>query len=160
MGMWKKATFSRQLNPCQQKMSVENGTTLPHVSCFSKRGIPRPSSQPNSCVFPSLGFLRASVPPVSRSFANCPHPTFQKHQKRPIMFSGVRSLFVRTALVAAAVLLSGRSSLSAQTLAQRLILKDGSYQSVTKYEINGDRVRYFSAERGEWEEVPTSLIDW
>lgn len=52
------------------------------------------------------------------------------------------------------------SAASAQDTTKRLILKDGSYQIVTKFEIHGDRVHYFSAERNEWEDVPDALVDW
>jgi hypothetical protein len=43
---------------------------------------------------------------------------------------------------------------------KKLILKDGTYQVVREYTRTGDRVRYFSEERGDWEELPASMVDW
>jgi hypothetical protein len=67
-----------------------------------------------------------------------------------------RALFVAITLAVLGLALHS----PAQDLARRLILKDGSYQLVTRYEVKGDRVRYKSAERDEWEELPSSLVDW
>jgi hypothetical protein len=41
----------------------------------------------------------------------------------------------------------------------RLYLKDGGYHVVREYQVQGDRVKFFSTERGEWEEMPTELVD-
>lgn len=41
----------------------------------------------------------------------------------------------------------------------RLYLKDGDYQMVKEYKVDGDRVRFMSADRGEWEEIPLDLVD-
>lgn len=62
-------------------------------------------------------------------------------------------MVVRLALLflLAAVLLLGETF--------KLFLKDGDYHTVREYQVQGDRVRYFSTERGDWEEVPKDLVD-
>jgi hypothetical protein len=50
-------------------------------------------------------------------------------------------------------------ALSAFAANVKLYLKDGEYHIVREYKVQADRVRYFSVERGDWEEIPLELVD-
>ncbi len=41
----------------------------------------------------------------------------------------------------------------------RLYLKEGGHHLVREHEVEGDRVRYYSIERGDWEEIPLNMVD-
>jgi hypothetical protein len=41
----------------------------------------------------------------------------------------------------------------------KLYLKDGGYQLVREYTVEGDRVKYYSIDRSDWEELPADLVD-
>ena len=41
----------------------------------------------------------------------------------------------------------------------KLYMTDGTYQLTSEYKVEGDRVHYYSTERGEWEDMPVDLVD-
>ena len=41
----------------------------------------------------------------------------------------------------------------------KLYMKDGGYQLVREFKVEGDRVKFYSIERSEWEEMPVAMID-
>ncbi len=43
---------------------------------------------------------------------------------------------------------------------KKLYLKSGDYQLVKEYQLEGNRVRYYSVERSQWEEIPADMVDW
>ena len=43
---------------------------------------------------------------------------------------------------------------------RELVLKDGTFQMAREYSVEGDRLRYWSVERSQWEEIPENLVDW
>ncbi|HTV54492.1 MAG TPA: hypothetical protein VMI06_06225, partial [Terriglobia bacterium] len=54
------------------------------------------------------------------------------------------------------MLAAGALPCRAQT---KLYLKDGTFLLVTQYQIQGDRVHYYSVAEGQWEDMPLSLVD-
>ena len=51
------------------------------------------------------------------------------------------------------------TALAALAANVRLYLKNGDYQLAREYKVLSDRVRFYSVERDEWEEIPLQLID-
>ena len=41
----------------------------------------------------------------------------------------------------------------------KLYLKDGGFQLVREYQVETDRVRFYSVERSQWEEIPLDMVD-
>ena len=41
----------------------------------------------------------------------------------------------------------------------KLYLRDGGFHMVREYQVVEDRVRYYSNERGDWEEIPLEMVD-
>jgi hypothetical protein len=42
----------------------------------------------------------------------------------------------------------------------KLYLNDGTYQLVREYKVENDRVRFYSLDRADWEEIPKELVDF
>lgn len=43
---------------------------------------------------------------------------------------------------------------------KKLFLKDGDFQLVREYQVEGNKVRFYSVERSQWEEIPADMVDW
>ena len=77
------------------------------------------------------------------------HPQGNPPRPRGIQQNGmVRAIIL---LLLSATLLLGATF--------RLYLKDGTHQMAREYKVDGDRIRYYSTERGDWEEIPATLVD-
>jgi hypothetical protein len=69
-------------------------------------------------------------------------------------------LFGRSGQQAGASGTTGSDSAAPLPRGKKLMLKDGTFQLVKSYQLEGDRVRFYSIDQSDWEEIPAALVDW
>ncbi len=67
---------------------------------------------------------------------------------------------MRGQLVRCIFALSACAAVVQAQMQQVLFLADGTRMAVREYKVVQDRLRYFSSERGQWEEVPVAIVDF
>ena len=114
-----------------------------------------------SLVFTAQPLLAADAPRAVANFADFQigsaefsishllHLTLSRSNARRLVELAVESWSVRVLLLF--FVLSAWLAFGATF---KLYLKDGDYHMVREYQVLDDRVRYFSTERGDWEEIP------
>jgi hypothetical protein len=99
-----------------------------------------------------------------------------KHQHSTLSVSHGTAGRLAAAMLFAALLLAGsligqavprlafaqepQSPVLAVPRGKKLFLRDGRFLMVRSYEQKADRVRFYSVERSQWEEIPAELVDW
>jgi hypothetical protein len=76
------------------------------------------------------------------------------------IFAAVLCLVLALVVPAQAQAPSSTPTQNAAPRGQKLFLKDGTFQLVREYKIDGDRLSYYSLDTHQWEEMPTALVDW
>src|SRR5690242_142544 len=125
----------------ERRKASSDSSSVPPFHCFPPiPHAPYPTSPISSPVLPSFRYLIPSMVLAARS-----NPGPPKRVKLEEMYRIATLLLLIAGLAGAATI--------------RLYMKDGTYHSVREYEQKGDRIRYYSTERSEWEEIPVDLID-
>jgi hypothetical protein len=71
----------------------------------------------------------------------------------------MRRIFVTAFLCLCAAFLCTTATLLLAAANIKLYLKEGGYQLVREYQVLEDRVKFYSVERSQWEEIPVEMVD-
>jgi hypothetical protein len=110
-----------------------------------------------ACLTAILGLATSAVAPT---LASAPGAAQQPSSSQAGSSQSASSQSGASSSAEAAASQSEAKNDAALPRGKKLMLKDGNFQLVRDYTIVGDRVRYYSLDRSQWEEIPAALVDW